>query len=1005
MAGSLGQHAGTAAALLVGRATEQRLLGEALAEALAGRGGLIVLGGEAGIGKTTLARDLVRQAAREHVLTIVGHAYDLTNTPPYGIWVEVAANARGVEAPSRLPRALATGQVDLIANQADLFSETRAFFAELANAGPVLLLLEDCHWADHASLELLRHLAPSAARQRLLLMVTYRSDELTRQQPFYQHLPSLLRESGGRRLELHRLDDESVRTYVRDRLPMPPVAEDRLVAYLGRHAEGNPFFVVELLRALTEAGALARKDDVWDFGESGRLVMPSLIRQIIDVRVDRLGESTRQLLELAAVVGQEVPLNRWARLAGLNVGDLLPAIEQAAAARILDAEGDGAHVRFVHALTRQAIYDGVIAPRRRQWHFNMAEVLFDEPDASPDVIAFHLQQAGDPRAWEWLERAGDRAQRAYAWLTAIERFAAAAALLDGQPGRESRRAQLLFRCGRLCRLSNPEEGIAYLTAAESAARTAGNRLLELDAVYSRGLVNCYADDFAAGLARMESAVVEMEAMPEQEARPSWRRSAALADALPAREADDAPDADEAARSLIEAGVHHRRGGLAWYFAAAGRLARSEATGQMFVALADGKPGTILVTAATGHAWFGLGLARAALGRPDEARYAFARARSIYHRIDHHAVIGFSLLSELRDVDLTYFPTDISERRLKASEAEAALERASGAFLSTRCARRARLGLLYLEGKWDEAEAIASEVEADGNYVLRREATNTLVPIWRHRGQFDRVREHARSLLPQGPAAEPGGIVLLDGLMLQRLLAGIALHEGDVPGAGSWLEANDRWLAWSGAVLGRAENRAAWAEFWSSAGDADRAAEFADEAIALASDPRQPRALLEAHRLRAELAVGRGDWDAAEGDLEAALRLADACAAPFERALTWLAFGELKAASGFVDETRRMIEKAREILAPLGAKPALARLDALATRLGGLRSGSGLRVDLTPRELEVLRLVAEGLTDAEAADRLYISPRTVSQHLRSVYGKLDVSSRTAATRFAVERGLV
>lgn len=1000
-----GQPADAPAPPMFGRSTEQRLLREALESAIHGRGGLVVLGGEAGIGKTTLARDLSGWAERNQVLILTGHPYDLTHTPPYGLWVSLAATYQPADAMPPLPRVLATGRVEEIANQAALFSETRAFVSALAAASPVLLILEDCHWADPASLELLRFLGPSAAGQRLLVMVTYRTDELTRQQPFYQQLPSVLRDTGGRRIDLRRLDDESVRAFVRDRHPMSPSAEDRLVDYLSRHAEGNPFFVVELLRALTEERVLQPSDEGWRFSEIERIVMPSLIRQVIDVRVDRLGEATRQLLALAAVIGQDVPLELWARLAGIDASELLPVIEQAVDARLLEADRHGTWVRFVHALTRESLYEGVIAPRRRQWHLNVAEALFDDPAASPDLIAYHLQQAGDPRAWEWLERAGDRAQRAYAWLTALDRFAAAAALLDGQPGMESRRAHLLFRCGRLCRYSNPVEGIRYLTVVEQIAKTTGNRLLELDAVYSRGLLDCYADDFASGLPRMETAISEMEAMSPSDAQPSWTRDAALADALPAHEADDAPESDVAARVLIEAGVHHRRGGLPWFSAAAGRLGHAQEIGEAFTALADGKPGTILVTSATGHAWFGLGLAYAALGRPDEARHAFARARTIYHRLDHHAVIGFTLLSELRDVDLTYFPTEIAERRLMASEAEAALERASGAFLSTRCARRARLGLLYLEGKWDEAEAIATEVEADGNYVLRREITNGLAPIRRHRGDFDWVREHIQFLMPQGPAAEPGGVVLLDGLLLQRLAAGIALDCGDLPEARSWLEANDRWLAWSSAVLGRADSRATWASFWFRAGEVDRAVDCAEQAMWEASSPRQPLALLAAHRVRAAVAVERGDWDAAERDLADALRLADACAAPFERALTSLALAELRHASGQTDEARILIGKTRDVLAPLKAQPALARLDALARRIAAPKSRLDSPVDLTPREIEVLRLVAEGLTDADVASRLFISPRTVGQHLRSVYSKLEVSSRAAATRFAVEHRLV
>jgi DNA-binding CsgD family transcriptional regulator len=268
-----------------------------------------------------------------------------------------------------------------------------------------------------------------------------------------------------------------------------------------------------------------------------------------------------------------------------------------------------------------------------------------------------------------------------------------------------------------------------------------------------------------------------------------------------------------------------------------------------------------------------------------------------------------------------------------------------------------------------------------------------------------VREQVGFLLPQGPSAEPGGIVFFDGLMLQRLAADLALESGDLSEAKSWLDANDRWLAWSGAVLGRSENRLCWSRYWRKAGDATRAMNEAEAAVEAASEPRQPLALLAAHRARAELAIDLNRLDEAERDLDLSRRLAEACAAPYELALTLLTLAEAKRAGGQDEETRLLLDKARGILTPLRAEPALARHDALAASLAAPQSRPAPLGDLTPREVEVLRLVAEGLTDAEVAGRLYISPRTVSQHLRSVYGKLDVSSRAAATRFAVENRLV
>src|SRR4051794_16418630 len=159
---------------LVGRTLEQLFLREELAAVLAGRGRLVLLSGDAGIGKTTLARDLASEATLRGAQVLTGACYDLTNTPPYGPWLDLvdACVLDGNLPPS--PAAFAGGRLTDVTDQAALFAEVRAFFARLAASGPTLIVLEDLHWADPASLELLRHLAPRLRHWPILLLVTYR---------------------------------------------------------------------------------------------------------------------------------------------------------------------------------------------------------------------------------------------------------------------------------------------------------------------------------------------------------------------------------------------------------------------------------------------------------------------------------------------------------------------------------------------------------------------------------------------------------------------------------------------------------------------------------------------------------------------------------------------------------------------------------------------------------------------------------------------------------------
>ena len=259
-------------------------------------------------------------------------------------------------------------------------------------------------------------------------------------------------------------------------------------------------------------------------------------------------------------------------------------------------------------------------------------------------------------------------------------------------------------------------------------------------------------------------------------------------------------------------------------------------------------------------------------------------------------------------------------------------------------------------------------------------------------------------LPGGAATPPGATQIRDALSIQRLAARLAVDAGDLPAAHAWLDAHDRWLAWSGAVLGQADGHLGWAAYHRAAGDLSAAQRHAEAALAHASAPRQPLALLAAHRLLGELATATGHHAAAAQHLTAVLALADACAAPYERALTLLALAELRAATGERDAAGATLTEARGLLASLAARPALARADALAARLAVPTTPAASPFGLTAREAEVLRLVVHGLTNPQIADQLFVTPRTVNGHLTSIYTKLDVAGRAAAIRLALAHGL-
>jgi DNA-binding CsgD family transcriptional regulator len=392
------------------------------------------------------------------------------------------------------------------------------------------------------------------------------------------------------------------------------------------------------------------------------------------------------------------------------------------------------------------------------------------------------------------------------------------------------------------------------------------------------------------------------------------------------------------------------------------------------------------------------------GDPDSARQLWSRARELFAAFGHHALIALTFLNELRDIALTYDAAVPAARRELAAGAEAALARAGGALSPGVSPRLAWLNCLVLDGEWQEASRILDKLPVPGNAYLRREVTDARAILARNRGQPEIAWAQIRPFFPQGAATAPGDLIHQEGLLLQRLAAVLCLDAGDLPEARAWLEAHDRWLAWSGNVLGRAEGQLAWARYHWAYGNASLARLAADEALTLAALPDQPLVWLAIHRLLGEIGIATGDHATAAAHLEAALELASACEAPFDRALTLLAMAELRATAGAIDEAASLLGEVRGICVPLHAAPVLARVDALATRLAAASPGERLPAGLTPREVEVLRLLPRGLSNTEIAALLFLSPRTVQTHLTNLYSKLGVGGRAEAVAYAMTHGL-
>jgi DNA-binding NarL/FixJ family response regulator len=993
--------------LLFGRTKEQTFLREELVSAFDGHGRLVLVGGEAGIGKTALARDMTNRVRDLGAAILTGSCYDLTNTPPYGPWLnlfEHCARDSGLPAP---PDAFASGQLPRVTDQAALFEEVRRFFEALAADRPTLVVLEDLHWADPASLDLLRHIGPYLRHWSVIVLATYRVEVLSHEVPFAQQLPALVRETEGRRLDLRRLDADALRSLVGSRYRLDEIDEDRLVGYLERHADGNPFFATELLRTLGEEGLLWQDGERWALGALDRVVVPSLLKQVIDGRVARLGESTRKLLAIAAVIGQEVPLALWAEVSDFAEQDLFEIVEQAVSAHLLEAERDGVRVRYVHALTREALYEGILPPRRRLWHRRVADVLMASPRADPDSVAFHLEESGDPDAWNWLVKAADRAQRAYAWLTAAERLRTAVDLLEGVEGQERSRCRLACRIGWLKRFSDPAGAIAAVDAAVRDAAAIDDSVMVAELGWVRGVLLLYSDRFRSGVAAMATAKGRLDALELMQygAQAPSPIQAWFEEALPGTVSLASTDNNLDGEQSYFVGQQFRRGALIWQLASCGHYREVTEDDRQFVTRWDLPGAKGGVPAAIAFTYLALAIADAALGQPEKACTEWTRACELLLKFGHHAVIAFAFLNQLRDVSLTYDASDPLSRRWVAKEAEAALGRAGGALRPDVSPRVAWLSSLVLDGQWDEVDRILRASPSPGNAYLRREVTDAAALLARLRGEREIAWAHIRPLFPKGPETAPGDMIHQEGLFLLRLAADLCLDAGDLSGSTAWLSAHDAWLSWSASELGRADGHLGWARYHWAAGDAALTRASASAALTLAAKPDQPLVRLVAHRLLGEIETVAANQKEAEIHLTTALELANVCGVPFERALTLLALAELHAGRDAGGASVTLLEEVRRICVPLGTAPTLARADAVAARLALRQPSTANSVGLTGRELDVLRLLVAGRSNPEIAESLYISRDTARTHVANIFRKLDVSSRAEAVDHAHRLGLV
>ena len=424
--------------VLIGRQHEVASLHVLVDQAGQGHGQVVVLSGEAGIGKSRLAAEVHTYAQAQGFLVLQGACFPTDRSAPYAPLLDLLDSAPAADL-EPLARELASlhpglapppagetpfGPHDPPQNQRRRFVTLTQFFIELATRQPVLLTVEDLHWSDDTSLEFLHYLARRCVHHPLLLVLTYRHDEIHPGLSIW--LAHLDREHLTHEFVLTRLSRSEVDAMLRAIFELPRPTPAHILDAIYELTEGNPFFIEEILRSLITAGAHGSAHAIWEGQPASDLPIPRSIQGAVQQRLAHLSDAARQVVSLAAVAGRRFDFGFLQHITQQDEPALLALMKELIAAHLVVEETDE-QFAFRHVLTREAIYRQLLLRERKLLHRTLAETMEQRYapalDAHLAELAYHFYEAG---AWEQALasalRAGERAQALYAPRAAIEQF-------------------------------------------------------------------------------------------------------------------------------------------------------------------------------------------------------------------------------------------------------------------------------------------------------------------------------------------------------------------------------------------------------------------------------------------------------------------------------------------------------------------------------------------------------------------------------------------------------
>ena len=982
----------------VGRIEELLTLEVARGRAADAGPAVVLVGGEAGVGKTRLAAELIARCGADGMRVLYGGCLPVGDGAlPYApivqalralltevgvdevralvgpCWPELARLLPALGPPDRAGR---PGQ----SAQARLFELLLGLLGRLGQQTSLLLVVEDLHWADRSTRDLLAFLVRNLRRERVLLVITYRNDE-PGQERLGPYLAELDRCGPVQRLELARLDRAQTRAQLVGILGTAPPAE--VVDAVFARSEGNPFFTEELLAAV----------------RAGSRELPVTLRDLLVGRIQALPDHARQVLAVVAVAGRQASHRLLAAVAGLNDQQLEGALRAAVASQLLVTRPgqDGYDLR--HALLREVVDAGLLPGERARLHAGLAQALTEQPrvaGVSPAEataeLAVHWDAAGAAaEALPARVRAGQAAERAHAFAEARDHYERALELWErvpapGQPAGLDR-VDLLSRAAQAAVFSGAvrhaiglvQDALGRLDPADEPVRTAV-------------LLACLGDH-------------KRDAGNESQALAAYQEAERLLAGTP-------PSTE---RASVLAG-HARTLSLTWQTQEAIRYCEEA----IAVARAVG------ARAEEAHALSTLGLCLDVLGELDRAAALQRQARRIAEEVGDidnimrtYVNLSHALSMAGREQDAV---DDARQGYRRASQL--GLERGAGSAVASNLAWS-----LLATGRWEECAQLTHDVLAtDSGYAYNLHACRGL--LLARRGDFAAARDQLERSMRLSPPAtrDPAW----------EILAELALWEGRHDEAQRVLADWRQWcvevdpegllpqLAVPRCALAlrleadRAEQAAARRSQEDLTAARSRGAAVAAELERLTSI-QMPQAhtrqvicnllLAQAEQSRLQ---GRSDpqrWRAAAAVWERFEQRFEAAYARFRLAEALLASGRPRA------QAEAALRPAYHTAVALKAAPLRREIDLLAQR-GRLRleepvattvpparsPSPAASLGLTRRELEVLALVAEGRTNGQIGQALFITPKTASVHVSRILAKLGVAGRGEAAAIAHRLGL-